>query len=103
MDVTFDAATQRIIATCDNTCGETHTFLKAGSSGAIVLDVTYTNPAVMPVDNLEGSRSPRAPPARNNPAKPSGPTTHLRLRRRDHLQRPRDLQRHLPLLTTPSR
>ncbi|MEW2290654.1 phosphotransferase [Streptomyces sp. NPDC047841] len=25
MDVTFDAGTQRIIATCDNTCGETHT------------------------------------------------------------------------------
>ncbi len=54
MDVTFDAGTQRIVATCDNTCGETHTFLKVNASGAIVPDVTYTNPAVMPVDNLEG-------------------------------------------------
>ncbi|BBA95570.1 hypothetical protein RVR_479 [Actinacidiphila reveromycinica] len=54
MDVTYDAGTQRIVATCDNTCGETHTFLKVGSGGAIVPDVTYTNPTVMPVDNLEG-------------------------------------------------
>ncbi|QLJ03641.1 lamin tail domain-containing protein [Streptomyces sp. NEAU-sy36] len=54
MDVTFDAGTQRIIATCDNTCGETHTFMKVDSTGAIVPDVTYTNPAVMPTDNLEG-------------------------------------------------
>ncbi|MFJ7147046.1 lamin tail domain-containing protein [Streptomyces sp. NPDC100445] len=54
MDVTFDAGTQRIVATCDNTCGETHTFLKVDASGAIVPDVTYTNPAVMPTDNLEG-------------------------------------------------
>nr|WP_237419299.1 lamin tail domain-containing protein [Kitasatospora sp. SID7827] len=54
MDVTYDAGTQRIVATCDNTCGETHTFLKVNASGAIVPDVTYTNPAVMPVDNLEG-------------------------------------------------
>lgn len=54
MDVTFDAVTGRIVATCDNTCGETHTFLKVGAGGAIVPDVTYTNPAVMPADNLEG-------------------------------------------------
>ncbi|MGV9352632.1 lamin tail domain-containing protein [Streptomyces misionensis] len=54
MDVTFDAGTQRIIATCDNTCSETHTFMKVDSAGAIVPDVTYTNPAVMPTDNLEG-------------------------------------------------
>jgi hypothetical protein len=54
MDVTFDAGTQRLVATCDNTCGETHTFLKVGGAGAIVPDVTYTNPAVMPTDNLEG-------------------------------------------------
>ncbi|MFJ8621915.1 lamin tail domain-containing protein [Kitasatospora sp. NPDC093550] len=54
MDVTFDAGTQRIVATCDNTCGETHTFLKVDAAGAIVPDVTYGNPAVMPVDNLEG-------------------------------------------------
>ncbi|MFF9286667.1 lamin tail domain-containing protein [Streptomyces griseosporeus] len=54
MDVAFDAVTGRIVATCDNTCGETHTFLKVGAGGAIVPDVTYTNPAVMPADNLEG-------------------------------------------------
>ncbi|MDX2596607.1 lamin tail domain-containing protein [Streptomyces sp. WI03-4A] len=54
MDVMFDAGTQRLVATCDNTCGETHTFMKVDASGAIVPDVTYTNPAVMPVDNLEG-------------------------------------------------
>ncbi|NJP48432.1 hypothetical protein HCN08_34295 [Streptomyces sp. PRB2-1] len=54
MDVTFDAGTQRIVATCDNTCGETHTFMKVDAAGAIVPDVTYTNPAVMPADNLEG-------------------------------------------------
>ncbi|MFI5824198.1 lamin tail domain-containing protein [Streptomyces rishiriensis] len=54
MDVTFDAGTQRIIATCDNTCGETHTFVKVGAGGVMVPDVTYTNPAVMPTDNLEG-------------------------------------------------
>ncbi|MFC8256900.1 lamin tail domain-containing protein [Streptomyces sp. NPDC057291] len=54
MDVTFDAGTQRLIATCDNTCGETHTFMKVNASGAIVPDVTYTNPAVMPTENLEG-------------------------------------------------
>ncbi|MEV6924291.1 lamin tail domain-containing protein [Dactylosporangium sp. NPDC051485] len=54
MDVMFDAGTQRIVATCDNTCGETHTFMKVNAGGAIVADVTYTNPAVMPVDNLEG-------------------------------------------------
>ncbi|TWV53789.1 hypothetical protein FRZ03_08550 [Streptomyces misionensis] len=54
MDVTFDAGTRRIIATCDNTCGETHTLMKIDAAGAIVPDVTYTNPAVMPVDNLEG-------------------------------------------------
>ncbi|MFJ1758623.1 lamin tail domain-containing protein [Kitasatospora sp. NPDC088134] len=54
MDVMFDAGTQRIVATCDNTCGETHTFLKVDASGALVPDVTYSNPAVMPVDNLEG-------------------------------------------------
>ncbi|MFJ9456784.1 lamin tail domain-containing protein [Kitasatospora sp. NPDC101447] len=54
MDVTFDAGTQRLVATCDNTCGETHTFMKVDAAGAIVPDVTYTNPAVMPVDNLEG-------------------------------------------------
>jgi hypothetical protein len=54
MDVAYDAGTQRVIATCDNTCGETHTLMKVNASGAIVPDVTYTNPAVMPVDNLEG-------------------------------------------------
>ncbi|WP_245687633.1 lamin tail domain-containing protein [Streptacidiphilus griseoplanus] len=54
MDVTFDAATQRIIATCDNTCGETHTLMTVNTAGALVPDVTYTNPAVMPTDNLEG-------------------------------------------------
>ncbi|MER6038451.1 lamin tail domain-containing protein [Streptomyces sp. NPDC001835] len=54
MDVTFDAGTQRIVATCDNTCGETHTFMKVDAAGRIVPDVTYTNPAVMPTDNLEG-------------------------------------------------
>jgi len=54
MDVSFDAGTQRLVATCDNTCGETHTFMKLNTSGAIVPDVTYTNPAVMPTDNLEG-------------------------------------------------
>ncbi|MGQ5635862.1 MULTISPECIES: lamin tail domain-containing protein [unclassified Streptomyces] len=54
MDVSFDAGTQRIIATCDNTCGETHTLMKINADGAIVPDVTYTNPAVMPTDNLEG-------------------------------------------------
>ncbi|WP_225860732.1 lamin tail domain-containing protein [Streptomyces triticiradicis] len=54
MDVTYDAGTQRVIATCDNTCGETHTFMKVNASGAIVPDVTYTNPSVMLADNLEG-------------------------------------------------
>lgn len=54
MDVAYDAGTQRVIATCDNTCGETHTLMKVNAGGAIVPDVTYTNPAVMPVDNLEG-------------------------------------------------
>lgn len=54
MDVTFDSGTQRLVATCDNTCGETHTFMKVNASGALVPDVTYTNPAVMPSDNLEG-------------------------------------------------
>ncbi|ADP80188.1 lamin tail domain-containing protein [Pseudofrankia inefficax] len=54
MDVLFDAGTQRVIAICDNTCGETHTLLKVDASGVIVPDVTYTNPAVMPIDNLEG-------------------------------------------------
>jgi len=52
--VTFDAGTQRLIATCDNTCGETHTFMKLNASGALVPDVTYKNPAVMPIENLEG-------------------------------------------------
>ncbi|MFE2267447.1 lamin tail domain-containing protein [Streptomyces griseosporeus] len=61
MDVTFDAVTGRIVATCDNTCGETHTFLKVGAGGAIVPDVTYTNPAVMPADNLEGFALAPAP------------------------------------------
>lgn len=54
MDVTFDAGTQRITATCDNTCGVTHTLMKINTSGAIVPDVTCTDPAVMPTDNLEG-------------------------------------------------
>ncbi|WP_232303977.1 lamin tail domain-containing protein [Pseudofrankia sp. DC12] len=54
MDVLFDAGTQRVVATCDNTCGETHTLLKINASGVIVPDVAYTNPAVMPIDNLEG-------------------------------------------------
>ncbi|MER7813131.1 lamin tail domain-containing protein [Streptomyces sp900116325] len=54
MDVTFDAGTQRLIATCDNTCGETHTFMKVNAGGTLVPDVTYKNPAVMPTDNLEG-------------------------------------------------
>ncbi|MFJ3671394.1 lamin tail domain-containing protein [Streptomyces sp. NPDC090106] len=54
MDVMFDAGTQRLVATCDNTCGETHTFMKVGAGGTIVPDVTYTTPAVMPIDNLEG-------------------------------------------------
>lgn len=54
MDVMFDAGTQRLVATCDNTCGETHTFMKVNASGTIVPDVTYTIPAVMPTDNLEG-------------------------------------------------
>ncbi|MEU9203249.1 lamin tail domain-containing protein [Streptomyces sp. NPDC048332] len=54
MDVTFDSGTQRLVATCDNTCGETHTFMKVNASGALVPDVTYKNPAVMPTDNLEG-------------------------------------------------
>ncbi len=53
-DVMFDAGTQRLVASCDNTCGETHTFMKINAAGAIVPDVTYTNPAVMPADNLEG-------------------------------------------------
>ncbi|WP_285557203.1 lamin tail domain-containing protein [Actinoplanes regularis] len=54
MDVLFDAGTQRIVATCDNTCGETHTFMKVNAAGVIVADTTYTNPAVLPVGNLEG-------------------------------------------------
>ncbi|MER5449932.1 lamin tail domain-containing protein [Streptomyces sp. NPDC002764] len=54
MDVMFDAGTQRIVATCDNTCGETHTLMKVNAGGAIVPEATYTNPAVMPTDNLEG-------------------------------------------------
>lgn len=54
MDVTFDPGAQRVVATCDNTCGQTHTFLKVNGSGAIVPDLTYTNPAVLPVDNFEG-------------------------------------------------
>ncbi len=54
MDVMFDAGTQRLVATCDNTCGETHTFMKVNTAGAIVADATYTNPAVMPAGNLEG-------------------------------------------------
>lgn len=54
MDVMFDTGTQRIIATCDNTCGETHTLMKVNISGALVPDVTYTNPSVIPTDNLEG-------------------------------------------------
>jgi hypothetical protein len=53
-DVAFDAATQRIVATCDNTCGESHSFMKVDATGQIVSDYIYGNPAVMPVDNLEG-------------------------------------------------
>lgn len=54
MDVQFDAATQRIWALCDNTCGVTSTLLKVDGSGAIVPQVAYAKPAGLPVDNLEG-------------------------------------------------
>lgn len=53
MDVSYDPGTQRIIAHCDNTCGVSETLLKI-SGGAIVKDVTYKKPAVLPTDNLEG-------------------------------------------------
>ncbi|MER7555338.1 lamin tail domain-containing protein [Nocardioides sp. NPDC126508] len=53
MDVVFDAGSQRIVATCDNTCAVSHTFLKI-TSGAIVKDAAYTKPTVVPTDNLEG-------------------------------------------------
>lgn len=54
MDVQFDAATQRIWALCDNTCGVTSTVLKVDGTGAIVPQVVYSKPAGLPVDNLEG-------------------------------------------------
>lgn len=54
MDVQFDAATQRIWALCDNTCGVTSTVLKVDGAGAIVPQVVYSKPAGLPVDNLEG-------------------------------------------------
>jgi len=54
MDVQFDAATQRIWALCDNTCGVTSTVLKVDGAGAIVPQVVYAKPAGLPVDNLEG-------------------------------------------------
>ncbi|RDV45148.1 hypothetical protein DOE76_07690 [Leifsonia sp. ku-ls] len=54
MDVQFDAATQRIWALCDNTCGVTSTVLKVDGTGAIVPQVVYAKPAGLPVDNLEG-------------------------------------------------
>ncbi|GIT81576.1 hypothetical protein LLS1_32450 [Leifsonia sp. LS1] len=54
MDVAFDTDTQRIWALCDNTCGVVSTVLKMSSTGAIVPDVSYSKPAGLPVDNLEG-------------------------------------------------
>lgn len=54
MDVAFDAATQRIWATCDNTCGVTSTLLKVSTTGSIVPDVAYAKPAALPTNNLEG-------------------------------------------------
>ena len=54
MDVQFDAATQRIWATCDNTCSVVSTLLKVGTTGAIVPDVAYAAPAALPINNLEG-------------------------------------------------
>jgi len=54
MDVQYDADTERIWATCDNTCGVTTTVLKVGPAGAIVPDVAYSRPAALPVNNFEG-------------------------------------------------
>jgi hypothetical protein len=52
-DVFFDSGTQRVVATCDNTCSETHTFMRV-LNGAIRVDVVYRNPTSMPINNLEG-------------------------------------------------
>ena len=54
MDVQFDAATQRIWALCDNTCGVSSTVLKIDGTGTIVPQVVYSRPADLPNDNLEG-------------------------------------------------
>ncbi len=100
MDVTFDAGTQHIIATCDNTCSETHTFMKVDSTGAIVPDVTYTNPAVMPTDNLEGFAIARPRPVRTAHARRSGPTTASTASAPAAPRTGTPLQRHLPLLNS---
>jgi LPXTG-motif cell wall-anchored protein len=52
--VQFDAATQRIWALCDNTCGVSSTVLKVDGTGTIVPQVVYSRPAGLPNDNLEG-------------------------------------------------
>lgn len=52
-DVFYDARTQRLVATCDNTCGVTHTFMKI-ADGKLVVDKVYTKPSAVPMNNLEG-------------------------------------------------
>jgi LPXTG-motif cell wall-anchored protein len=52
--VQFDAATQRIWALCDNTCGVSSTVLKVDGTGTIVPQVVYSRPVGLPNDNLEG-------------------------------------------------
>lgn len=70
MDVFFDGYTQRLIATCDNTCSETHTFMKI-TNGVIVPDVVYKNPSSMPINNFEGfAIAPVPPPTPNSPTAP---------------------------------
>jgi hypothetical protein len=49
MDVFFDSYTQRLVATCDNTCSETHTLMKI-TNGNIVADTVYKNPSSMPIN-----------------------------------------------------
>lgn len=53
VDVFFDSYSQRLVATCDNACDETHTFMKV-AFGNIVVDTVYKNPSSMPINNLEG-------------------------------------------------
>lgn len=54
MDVQYDAATQRIWALCDNSCGVVSTVLGVSAAGAIVPQAAYARPAGLPDDNIEG-------------------------------------------------